>query len=159
MLLILQVHLSIVLGSLGLIHLQDMRLAGDMCLIPSLGRSVKSLSPTLVYFGLSKVAQTLKNPLVMPETQVWSLGQEDPLEKQMATHSSILAWRIPRTEEPARLQSMGSQRVRNDWGTNTIHTMCFTIITCSEKEKRKWTNKYWVSTQNTMFYIVTNLNS
>ena len=159
MLLILQVHLSIVLGSLGLIHLQDMRLAGDMCLIPSLGRSVKSLSPTLVYVGLLKVAQTLKNPLVMLETQVGSLGQEDPLEKQMATHSSILAWRIPRTEEPARLQSMGSQRVRNDWGTNTIHTMCFTIITCSEKEKRKWTNKYWVSTQNTMFYIVTNLNS
>ena len=45
----------------------------------------------------------------------WSLGQEDPLEKGMATHCSILAWRILRTEEPARLQSMGSQRLRHDW--------------------------------------------
>ena len=48
------------------------------------------------------------------ETHVQSLGQEDPLEKGMTTHSSILAWRIPWTEEPARLQSMGSQRVRHD---------------------------------------------
>jgi len=48
------------------------------------------------------------------ETQVLSLGQEDPLEKDMATHSSILAWRIPRTEESGRLQSMGSQRVGHD---------------------------------------------
>ena len=48
------------------------------------------------------------------ETSVQSLGQEDPLEKEMATHSSTLAWRIPRTEEPGRLQSMGSQRVRHD---------------------------------------------
>ena len=47
----------------------------------------------------------------MQETQVQSLGQEDPLEEEMATHSSILAWRIPRTEEPGGLQSMGSQRV------------------------------------------------
>ena len=48
------------------------------------------------------------------ETWVLSLGWEDPLEKEMATHSSILAWRIPWTEEPGRLQSMGSQRVRHD---------------------------------------------
>ena len=48
------------------------------------------------------------------DTQVQSLGREDPLEKGMATHSSILAWRIPWTEEPGRLQSMGSQRVRHD---------------------------------------------
>ena len=48
-------------------------------------------------------------------TWVWSLGQEDPLEKGMATHSSILAWRIPWTEEPGGLQSTGSQRVRHDW--------------------------------------------
>ena len=47
----------------------------------------------------------------MQETQVWFLGQEDPLEKEMATHSSILAWRIPWTEEPGRLQSMGSQEL------------------------------------------------
>ena len=48
------------------------------------------------------------------ETWVQSLGQEDPLEKEMATHSSILAWKIPWTEEPGRLQSMGSQRVGHD---------------------------------------------
>ena len=47
--------------------------------------------------------------------RVQSLGQEDPLEKEMATHSSILAWRIPWTEEPAGLQSTGSQEVRDDW--------------------------------------------
>ena len=50
----------------------------------------------------------------MQETQVQSLGQEDPLEKEMATHSSILAWRIPWTDEPGGLQSMGSQRVGHD---------------------------------------------
>ena len=50
----------------------------------------------------------------MQETRVLSLGQEDPMEKEMATHSSILAWEIPRTEEPGGLQSIGSQRVRQD---------------------------------------------
>ena len=49
---------------------------------------------------------------MMQETQVQSLGQEDPLEKEMATHSTMLAWKIPWTEEPGGLQSMGSQRVR-----------------------------------------------
>ena len=58
------------------------------------------------------VAQMVKNLPAMQETQVGSLGQEDPLEKGMATHSSILAWRAPWTEEPGRLQSIGSQRVR-----------------------------------------------
>ena len=57
------------------------------------------------------MAQMVKNLLAMQETWVQSLGPEDPLEKEMATHSSILAWRIPWTEEPGRLQSMGSQRV------------------------------------------------
>ena len=57
------------------------------------------------------MAQGVKNPSVMQEAQVQSLDQEDPLEKEMATHSSILAWRIPWTEEPGRLQSMGLQRV------------------------------------------------
>ena len=56
----------------------------------------------------------------MGETWVRSLGQEDPLEKEMAPHSSILAWEIPWTEEPGRLQSMGSQRVRQDWMTFTF---------------------------------------
>ena len=62
----------------------------------------------------SLVAQRVKHLPVMQKTQVRSLGQEDPLEKEMATHSSILAWRIPWTEEPDGLQSMGSQRVGHD---------------------------------------------
>ena len=62
----------------------------------------------------SLVAQMVKNSPAMQETWVPSLGQEDPLKKGMATHSSILAWRIPWTEEPGGLQSMGLQRVRHD---------------------------------------------
>ena len=58
-------------------------------------------------FGDSQMAQTVNNPPAMQETWVRSLGWEDPLEKVMATHSSILAWRIPRTEEPGGLQCMG----------------------------------------------------
>ena len=58
--------------------------------------------------------QTVKNLLAMWETQVQSLDQEDPLEKGMATHSSILAWRIPKIEEPGRVQSMGLQKVGYD---------------------------------------------
>ena len=62
----------------------------------------------------SQGAQMVKNLSVIQEIQVQSLGREDPLEKEMATHSSILAWRIPWTEEPGRLQSMGLQRVGHD---------------------------------------------
>ena len=61
--------------------------------------------------GASLVAQKVKNPPAMKETRVPSLGEEEPLEKRMATHSSILAWKIPRTEETGGLQSIGSQRV------------------------------------------------
>jgi len=60
------------------------------------------------------VAQTVKNLTTTQETWVPSLGQEDLLEKEMATHSGILAWRIPWTEEPGGLQPMGLQRVRHD---------------------------------------------
>ena len=60
------------------------------------------------------MAQTVKRLPTMWETQVQSLGQEDLLEKEMATHSSILAWKIPWTEEPGGLQSMGLQRVGHD---------------------------------------------
>ena len=62
----------------------------------------------------SLVAHTVKNLPAMQETEVQSLSWEDPLEKTMATHSSILAWIIPRTEEPGGLHSMGSLRVQND---------------------------------------------
>ena len=65
--------------------------------------------------GVSLVAQTMKNLPAMQETWVPSLGQKDPLEKEMSTHSSILAWRIPMDrEEPGKLQFMGSQRVGHD---------------------------------------------
>ena len=64
------------------------------------------------------MAQTVKRLPAMREAWVQSLGQEDPLEKEMATHSSTLAWKIPWTEELDRLQSMGSQRVGHDWATS-----------------------------------------
>ena len=63
----------------------------------------------------------VKNPPATQETRVWSLGKEDPLEKEMATHSSIPAWRISWTKESGGLQSMGSQRVRHDWATNSLY--------------------------------------
>ena len=65
----------------------------------------------------SLVAQRVKYLPAMRETWVWSLGWEDPLEKGMAIHSSILPWRIPWTEEPCRIQFMGSQKVRHNWAT------------------------------------------
>ena len=65
-------------------------------------------------FETSLVAQTVKRPSTMRETRVRALGWEDPLEKEMANHSSTLAWRIPWREEPGRLQSMGSQKVGHD---------------------------------------------
>ena len=64
------------------------------------------------------LAQTVKNPPAMQKIQVQSLGLEDPLEKRMATHARILAWRIPWTEEPGGLQAMVLQRVRHYLGTN-----------------------------------------
>ena len=73
----------------------------------------------------SLVAQRLKHLPPVRETQVRSLGQEDPLEKEMVTPSSILAWRIPWTEKPGRLQSMGSQRVGHDWVTSlSLFLLC-----------------------------------
>ena len=70
------------------------------------------MSASVIWASL--VAQRLKRLPAMQETQVRSLGREDPLEKEMATHSSTLAWRIPWTEEPGRLQSTGPQRVGHD---------------------------------------------
>ena len=68
------------------------------------------------------IAQMIKSLPAMQETWVQSLDQQDPLEEEMATLSSILAWRIPWTEEPGGLQSMGSQRVGHDGVTNTLFT-------------------------------------
>ena len=74
-----------------------------------------------VYYDIypSLVAQTVKNLPSVQKTWLWSLGWEDPLEKGMATHSSIRAWRIVWTEKPGGLQSVGSQRVRHNWVTDT----------------------------------------
>ena len=75
------------------------------------------------------VAQTVKRLHIMQETQVQSLGWEDPLEEEMATRSSILAWRIPWTEEPGRLQSRGSLRVRHKLATKQQQApICFAIL-------------------------------
>ena len=71
------------------------------------------------------VARTVKSPSAMQDIWVQFLGQEDPLEEGMATYSSILAWRIPWTEEPDGLQSLGSQRVGHDWATDTTTTVQF----------------------------------
>ena len=68
---------------------------------------------SIIYGGFS-FGSVVRNPPAMPEMRIQSLSQEDPLEKAMAPHSSILAWEIPWREEPGGLQSMGSQRVRHD---------------------------------------------
>ena len=78
------------------------------------GLGLHLFQQTKVRAKASLVAQSVKNLPTVQETQVPSLGQEDPLEKETATHSSILAWKISRREEPGGLQSMGSQRVRHD---------------------------------------------
>ena len=75
---------------------------------------VTAYTQSCLLIRTSLVAQTVKRLPPMQETRVRSLGQEDPLEKEMATHSSTLAWKIPWMEERGRLQSMGSQRVGHD---------------------------------------------
>ena len=77
-------------------------------------------STYMSYLNASLVAQSIKNLPEMQETWVQSLGWKDPLKKEMATHSSILAWRIPWTEEPRGLQSMGWQRVGHDLVTKPL---------------------------------------
>ena len=66
------------------------------------------------------MAQPVKRLPAMWETWVWSLGQKDPLQEKMTTHSSILAWKIPWMKDPGGLQSMGLQRVRHDWAISLI---------------------------------------
>ena len=78
------------------------------------------------------MAQTVKRLPAVRETRVLSLGWEDPLEKEMATHSNTLVWKIPWTEEPGRLQFMGLQRVRHDWATSRsrLDLRCVMQILC-----------------------------
>ena len=75
--------------------------------------------------GASLLAQMVKNLPARQETWVWSLSQRDPLEEEIVIHASIIAWRIPWTEEPDRLPFMGLQRVRHDWATNI--SICFPL--------------------------------
>ena len=79
----------------------------------------------LFNFGGFPGGSEVKASAWMRKTQVQSLGREDPLEKEMATHSSILAWRIPWREEPGRLQFLGSQRVGHDWATSLSLSLWF----------------------------------
>ena len=88
----------------------------DWTWVPCTGRWMLNHWTT---WSASLVVQMVKNLPAVQETRVWFLGWEDPLEKEMATHSSILAWRIPWTEEPSGLQSKGSQRVGHNWRINT----------------------------------------
>ena len=98
--------------------------AGDPGSIPGSGRSSgESKGYPLQYSWASLVAQLVKNPPAMQETPAQSLGQEDPLEKGMATHSSILAWRIPWA-----VQTMGSQKVGHDWATFTWASLVTQLV-------------------------------
>ena len=81
----------------------------------------------LVIDSPTPVAQMVTRLPAMQETRVWYLGQKNLLEKEMATHSSTLAWKIPWTEEPGGLQSMGSQRVRHTWATSLSLSLHFHI--------------------------------
>ena len=103
----------------------------------------------------SLVAQRLKCLPPMRETWVWSLGREDPLEKEMATHSSNLAWRIPWTEEPGRLQSTGLQRVGHDWATSP-HLNLLQSASLSTKYREYLPQMLWVFTLQ--LWILTNLS-
>ena len=87
-----------------------------------------------LHYWASLVAQTVKHLPAMRETRVRFLGREDPLEKEMAIHSSTLAWKIPWTEEPGRLQSVGSQRAGTRLSELTL-TFCFCDISlCMSKD-------------------------
>ena len=111
---------------------------------------------------VSMVAPMVKNLPAMQKTWVWFLGWENPLEKGMATHSSILAWRIPWTEESGRLQSMGWQRVRHDSAINTFHIpqplLHVLLIFQTSSFQYFWLNIYRIHLQNmylSIYYIDT----
>ena len=98
------------------------------------------LKPLWSLVGASLVAQIVKNLPAMQETQLWSLGQKDPLEKQMASPSNILAWRIPWTEKPGGLQSMGSQKSQT-WLSKWAYTVnCYCRL---RKQKQSVEGSGW----------------
>ena len=102
----------------------------------SLGTIIMTQLVELTAQTLSSVAQTVKRLPAMWETWVRSLGREDPLEKEMATHSSTLAWKIPWTEKPCKLQSPGSQRVGHHWATSLLLTYWY-LFYCA-LHSRSW---------------------
>ena len=110
-----------------------------------------------IYIWASLMAQRLKHLPGMRETQVQSLGREDPLEKEMATHSSTLAWRIPWREEPGGLQSTGSQRVGHDWATSLTHIymcVCVCLSVCLSVNNRKTIKIYTKILRNSQFGVM-----
>ena len=117
--------------------------AGDPSSIPGSGRSPgEGIGYPLQYSWASLVFQTVKNLPALWETWVWSLDWEELLKKGTATHVSFLAWRIPWTEEPGGLQSMGSQRVRHDLVTFTsLHMPTDGIRHFQEYYYKKLVNK------------------
>ena len=111
----------------------------------------------LLHLCIYIVAQLVKNLPAVQGTRVQSLGWEDSLEKEMATHSSILAWKISWTEEPGGLQSTGSQRVGHNWATNT-HTYIF-ILFFKYLLKHSWCVIVWyfqIYSKVTQLYIQIN---
>ena len=134
------------------------------CSIPGLPvhHQLQEFTQTLT----SLVAQTVKRLSTMRETRVRSLGWEDPLEKEMAIHSRTIAWKIPWAEEPGRLQSMGSQRVRHDWATSLHFTSAVLSKCCIGlfSEKIYWVcvlifkgkmHTMWKSMGNSLFFSIT----
>ena len=104
------------------------------------------------------VGQWVKNLPAMQETQIQSLGWEDPLEKGTATRSRIFAWRIPRTEEPGRLEYMESRRVGHDWVTNTLtFTLSYELWKATEGFKSRLTSFTLFLKVNVRFFV-TNTN-
>ena len=89
------------------------------------------------------MAQMVKRLPAMQETRVQSLDQEDPLEKEVATHSSILVWKIPWMEEPGRLQPMGLQRVGHDWAASLSLEIFYQKILAGPNGKKLWKHMIW----------------
>ena len=116
------VHLSINICHALFIFMKYIKLSATLMIFLNL---ICTSMYSLLYFMTSLVAQMVKHLSTMRET--WSLGWEDPLEKEMATHSRTITWKIPWVEEPGGLQSIGSQRVRHDWATSIQFnlTLCF----------------------------------
>ena len=96
------------------------------------------------------MAQSVKNPPAMRETWVRFLGQEDPLEEGMTTHSSILAWRIPWTEEPGGLQSTGSQSVRHDLSDSAYNTQRKVLVNRGNSVCGGWAESF----MGTLYFLL-----